>query len=125
MRFMDGRNGNDELNRFLSIIALIILVIALFTGLTILTSIAVVLIIFQLFRMLSRNLDRRQEENDRFLDFKDNLLQKGERAKRQMNDKEHAYFKCPQCKKQLRVPKGRGKISIHCPQCGTDFIKRS
>jgi predicted membrane protein len=125
MRFMDGRNGNDELNRFLSIIALILLVIAIFTGFHILTSAAIVILIFQWFRMLSRNLDRREEENERFLDFKDNLFRKGERFKRKMGDKDHAYFKCPNCRRELRVPKGKGRISIHCPKCGTDFIKKT
>ncbi len=125
MRFMDGRNGNDELNRFLSIVALILLVIAIFTGFHILTSAAIVILIFQWFRALSRNLDRREEENERFLDFKDNLFRRGERFKRKMNDKDHAYFKCPNCRRELRVPKGKGRISIHCPKCGTDFIKKT
>ena len=30
-----------------------------------------------------------------------------------------------QGKKMLRVPKGKGRISIHCPQCGTDFIENT
>ena len=35
------------------------------------------------------------------------------------------YFSCPHCRQQVRVPKGRGKISITCPKCGTQFIKKS
>ena len=29
------------------------------------------------------------------------------------------------CGQQLRVPRGRGKISITCPKCGQQFIKKS
>ena len=37
----------------------------------------------------------------------------------------HRYYKCPECGKKLRVPKGKGKISITCPQCGNKFIKKT
>ena len=32
---------------------------------------------------------------------------------------------CPQCRQKLRVPRGRGRIQISCPRCGTQFIKKS
>ena len=37
----------------------------------------------------------------------------------------YRIYKCPTCKRKVRVPKGKGKISIHCPKCDTYFIKRS
>ena len=37
----------------------------------------------------------------------------------------YRFFKCPQCKQTVRVPKGRGKICITCPKCKTEFIKKS
>ena len=39
--------------------------------------------------------------------------------------KDYHYYRCPQCGQQLRVPRGRGKISITCPKCGHQFIKKS
>ena len=39
--------------------------------------------------------------------------------------KVYRYFRCPRCRQQLRVPRGRGRISITCPKCGTSFIKKS
>ncbi len=122
---MDGRNGNDELNRFLNMITIVMLLISMFFGVRILFYAAVVLLIFTFYRSFSRNLDRREEENDRFLDFKDSIARKADGRKRKTQDRTHRYFRCPNCHKSLRVPRGKGKISIHCPQCGTDFIKRS
>ena len=34
-------------------------------------------------------------------------------------------FVCPTCKQKLRVPRGKGKISITCPKCATSFIKKT
>ena len=39
--------------------------------------------------------------------------------------KDYHYYRCPKCGQQLRVPRGRGKISITCPKCGNQFIKKS
>ena len=41
------------------------------------------------------------------------------------NRKVYHYYRCPQCRQKLRVPRGRGRIQISCPRCGTQFIKKS
>lgn len=40
-------------------------------------------------------------------------------------DSTHRIYKCPTCGQKVRVPKGKGKISIHCPNCNCNFIKRT
>ena len=40
-------------------------------------------------------------------------------------DKEHRYFKCPNCGQQLRVPRGKGKITINCRNCGVSFEEKT
>ena len=50
------------------------------------------------------------------------------RAARQRQKDERANFRrfeCPNCSQTLRVPRGKGKIRIHCPKCGTDFVKKT
>ncbi len=78
-----------------------------------------------LLRVLSKNVAKRQSENERFLRVWDPVKSwfgvKAQHAK----DTDHRYYPCPTCKKTLRVPKNRGKIEITCPHCGTKFKKRT
>lgn len=36
----------------------------------------------------------------------------------------HKYFLCPNCKQTVRVPRGRGQITITCPKCKQKFDKK-
>ena len=128
-RFMSGRYGRDQLNGFLLMVSVILFFVSFFLrrgtgyGGTVLYYLAAILLLIIYYRMLSRNYAKRAAENTKFLQIKEGLFGNVSRKKQQMQDRDHAYFKCPRCKKMLRVPKGKGRISIHCPQCGTDFIE--
>ena len=37
----------------------------------------------------------------------------------------HRYYKCPKCRQSVRVPRGKGKISITCPRCREKFIRKT
>jgi DNA-directed RNA polymerase subunit RPC12/RpoP len=125
-RFMYGRYGQDDLNGFLSIFALILCIGSLFTLRSILTSLAMVSLFFCVFRMLSRNAEQRRQENLAFLRVKGNLTRFFSRTKTRLSQsKTHRFYRCPSCKQQLRVPKGKGRISIRCPKCGTTFEKKT
>ena len=45
------------------------------------------------------------------------------RIKRQ-RDGAYRYFKCPNCKKEYRAPKGKGLIRVTCKECGAQFEKK-
>ena len=38
--------------------------------------------------------------------------------------KTRAASKCPQCGQKIRIPRGCGKVEIHCPKCSASFIKK-
>lgn len=37
----------------------------------------------------------------------------------------HKYFKCRRCSAQLRVPRGKGSITVTCPRCGEKISKKT
>ena len=78
------------------------------------------------FRILSRDKDRREMENDRFVSVLNPLKEAVERRKeRKYQKKMFRFFTCPMCRQQLRVPKGKGKVEITCPSCGSKFIRKA
>ena len=84
------------------------------------------LLVWGIFRMLSRNIPRRRAENDRFLRFWGPVKAKFRLQKDKWKSrKTHKFFNCPSCKKNLRVPRGKGKIQITCPKCGERFSKKT
>lgn len=125
-RFMAGRYGGDDLNQFLCIASLALLVVAMISHVQLFYYAGLALLIYSYYRMFSRNISKRTAENYRFYTFKENLAS-GWRAKRSQwaSRKQYRYYTCPQCKQKLRVPRGRGRIQISCPRCGTQFIKKS
>ena len=125
-RFMIGRYGTDGLNQFLSIASLVLLLIAIVSRVSLFTWLGVALLVFCYYRTFSRNISKRTEENYKFYTLKDRVGSKFRSWKEQWaNRKIYHYYRCPKCRQKLRVPRGRGRIQISCPRCGTQFIKKS
>ena len=125
-QFMVGRYGTDGLNQALSIASIVMLLISLLTRISLFTWLGLVLLILCYYRSLSRNISKRTEENYRYYTLKDRVDGKFRGLKDQWaNRKLYHYYRCPKCRQKLRVPRGRGRIQISCPRCGTQFIKKS
>ena len=125
-QFMIGRYGTDGLNQFLSIASLVLLLIAIISRVNLFTYLGAALLIFCYYRTFSRNISKRTEENYKFYTLKDRVDNKFKGWKEQWaNRKVYHYYRCPQCRQKLRVPRGRGRIQISCPRCGTQFIKKA
>lgn len=129
--FMQGRRGMDQFNHFLIRAALIMLLVALLcrriTILYILTYYGGLFILFYgYFRMLSRNIYKREMENNKFLAWRYKRNQKrGYQQQYQNVDFERfVYFQCPSCGQKMRAPRKKGKIRIQCHSCGTSFEKK-
>ena len=117
-KFMAGRYGTDKLNMTILYIGLAFAFLSMLipvAGIKMAsTTISYIFMFLAIFRALSRNIYKRYDENRKFLLF----FQK-------LKDKEHCYFNCPRCRQQVRVPRGKGKISISCPKCKEKFIKNT
>ena len=116
---MLGRYGSDKLNVALLIAGVALMLLGSLLGGTFawassLTLLSYVPLIWCIFRMYSRNIEARRRENAAFVNFFTHL-----------KDREHRYFRCPKCRQTVRVPRGRGKISIRCPKCSERFIKKT
>ena len=125
-QFMSGRYGADQLSRLLMVITLVVLVLSMFRPLHFLYIVAMVLLVYTYFRMFSRNVEKRYAENQKYLNWKYRLVvKKDQRKKRWAQRKTYHFYKCPNCKQTVRVPRGKGKICITCPKCRTEFVKKS
>ena len=130
---MMGRYGVDQMNIGVLIFSMVCTFTASLTRWLLLSILGTALLAYGVFRMFSRNVSARSKENQKFLVFWNEV--KGiwykiegwfSGKKRRFADrKTHCYFSCPKCKRKLRVPKGKGKIEISCPICGTKFIKKT
>ncbi len=116
--FMAGRYGHDKLNMTILVLGVVLCVLAMFTpwaavklGLTVASY---ALMLWAMFRCFSRNTYKRYRENRKYLMLLDRV-----------KDREHRYFECPKCRQPVRVPRGKGKISITCPKCKEKFVKKT
>ena len=135
-RFMEGRYGADGLNRFLTVCGWVLLLLgfvlsgidsraAVITG-SVLVALSWAFLILSLFRTLSKKTSQRAAETYKYFVYKNKVLGWFRRLKTRWQDrKTHRYFRCPQCRATVRVPKGKGKIRITCPKCKNQFIKKS
>ena len=122
IRFMSGRNGMDNLNMVIFWIYLVLLIISMITQSLILNYISLFLVIVFLFRSLSRNIYKRQLENEKYLEKTKGIRSHFKRQKNKWRDrKTHIYKKCPGCKTYLRLPKQKGTHIAVCPKCREEF----
>ena len=116
--FMAGRYGTDRLNMVILCVGLAASLLSVFFRSTPLNLLFFVLsyglMIWAIFRSLSRNTYKRYQENRRFLQILNRL-----------KDRQNRYFDCPKCRQMVRVPRGKGKISITCPRCHEKFIRKT
>lgn len=124
--FLYGRYGFDELSQFLSMTALFSVIIGLFAYPGFFSGLAMAMWLIVLFRTYSKNISKRQREREAYLRLANPVRNWFSLQKRKFSErKTHRYYKCPNCKASLRVPKGKGKIKIHCPKCSAEIIKKT
>jgi len=117
-RFMEGRYGNDKLNMAILLTGVVMSILSSILGgfllKVILWALSYGLMIWAIFRCLSRNTYKRYQENRRYLQLLDRV-----------KDRQHRYYDCPKCRQRVRVPRGKGKISITCPRCKEKFVRKT
>ncbi len=134
--FMAGRNGADHLSMALLWTGLICYLLGSILGSVQVLAIALIgmllnlvgfaAYVFCVFRMFSRNLDKRRAENRRYVTMAEKKKTERRQARvRFQNRKTYKYFKCPGCKAWLRLSRGKGVVTITCSRCHTSFTQKA
>ena len=135
-QFMQGRYGADDLSKFMMGLAVALMLLNLFLRIGLINTLVIVLIVLIYVRMFSKNIQRRYQENLKFMELKNRITgpfrSKGgvsgmaENMKKQaMDRKENHIYKCPSCGQKIRIPRGKGTIIVTCPKCKREFQKKS
>jgi hypothetical protein len=134
--FMYGRNGIDAFYYFLLWTIIILTLLNLYFKNTVLSCIEILIFAYAAFRVLSRDVYRRQKENQIYLSALAKIRRFFTKIKRKVtasiallknkwrDRKTHVYKKCPKCKNTLRLPKIKGKHTAACPCCDNRFDVR-
>ncbi len=125
-KFMMGRYGVDQLSVGLLFLSFLMSIIFYFFPVGLLNYLVYVPFIVFLLRVLSKNHAARRKENMAFLKVWNPIAAWfNKKRNRATTYKTYRYYKCPGCKQEVRVPKGKGKIRITCPKCRLEFIKKT
>lgn len=136
--------GFDILSLFLLLLSSLLSLSRYTSGLSIL----ILIIIF--FRAFSRNTYKRTNELNKFIGFVNKLLAKfGKQLpynlpkltfdsfitsintlknnfkQRREYNKKYKIVKCPKCKQKLRLPRGKGGMTVTCKKCSHEFHLRT
>lgn len=128
---MQGRYGAhygmDALSKFIFGFMIVLVIASVFLNNPIITNVGMVLLLVLLyFRLFSKNITARYQENQKFLMVTAPVRKTFERTKRNLKDrKEYKYIQCESCKQELRVPRKKGKIRVTCKKCGHKFDVRT
>ncbi len=125
MNFMRGRYGNDALNQALIFACCGLFILNIFTRNKYVALVAYVLWLTSLYRMFSKKIYKRQQENAAYEKLVEPITKQVTVMKKQKADPMNKYYRCPTCSQIVRVPKGRGRIEIRCPKCQSRFEKRT
>lgn len=139
-KFFNGRYGMDNLTIALFFLSAILINIKYMW----VWAIAVVITGYAVFRILSKNMDKRKQELQMFNKMTNRVRQQllpvgmviakglmstyktaANYKTRLQQSKQFVFIKCTNCKNTLRLPRNKGKLSVTCPVCKTEFIKRT
>lgn len=145
LQFIQGRRGLDQFSEFLFAVSGICIAVNIFWQNGIIGTLGLALCIYGMYRTLSGNIYKREQENNWFLAMKYKVTggrtfgnrsqhyggaggsagfggYRGDAPRYDMQN--YVYFKCPSCSQKLRAPRGKGRIKIRCSRCGEEFNKK-
>lgn len=124
--FMMGRHGSDQLSLALLLGGIVLSLLTSITGIGIFYYIGLAAYIWAVFRMFSKNRVKRAVENQKYLDFRNNFKSSvSQFFARVKNSRKYRYFRCPECKARLRLPRKVGEVTVTCGKCRHQFRQKA
>lgn len=124
--FMTGRYGSDQLSLALLIAGIVLSLLSSLSRITLFYYLGLACYIWGIFRMFSRNTVKRAEENQKFISFRQNFKSNTRQFfVRIKNMKKYRYFRCPECKARLRLPRKVGEVTVTCGKCHHQFRQKA
>lgn len=128
IRFMTGRNGADNLSRAVSVVVIVLLVVSLFfhgDAARALWILAVLGMVYVYFRMFSRNVYKRRDENAKYLRATAGVRTyfRGLRE-RWSQRRDYKFFRCPSAARCCACPRGRARSRSSAASAATPSSKR-
>ncbi len=125
-RLMVGRRGPDQLSLALLVLGLVLSMLTSITRVGLFYLIGLVAYGFSIYRMFSRKIEKRYAENVKFLNFWNNWRSSLKQfVNRMKNMRQYKYYKCPQCKSWLRLPRKVGEVTVTCGKCHSTFKQKA
>jgi DNA-directed RNA polymerase subunit RPC12/RpoP len=118
-KFANGRYGIDDLGKTIFLVSIVVYIIGVLLQNSILAFLAMFGFLIFLCRTLSGDRWERSAENRKYLGY--TKLWK----LRYENRRTARVYMCEKCGRYIRVPKGKGKIQITCPSCGSKMIRKT
>ena len=131
--FFYGKCGFDALNKAIAVTGLIFLFFSSALNMAPLAFGFIACLILFLYRSLSTDLKARGRESAILMKILNAPVLYFRLRLRMIREREtHKYFRCINCGRWLRVPKGKGKgkrkekrkISVKCSRCGISMVKK-
>ena len=114
-RFMYGRYGMDQLNKFLMGVCLVLLVISIFVRFPLMNILVFALLILMYFRMFSRQIYKRAAENTKYMNLTGGIRRSLTGFKTKVKDKDHNYYTCPNCNRLSASPEAKVRSKSPAP----------
>ncbi|MEN6316482.1 MAG: hypothetical protein ABFD25_19790 [Clostridiaceae bacterium] len=125
-KLLDGRYGCDQLSIALLALSCLPILAAGLSGWMQITCLAYIPLGLSVYRVLSKQLQKRRLENDRFMKWLSRAYACIKGIPQNIEDfQNYKYFKCPHCGQKLRLPRRKGKVTATCFKCHTEFTKKT
>lgn len=123
-KFMYGRYGVDVLSLNIIILGFLLSIFSSFNEYF--SILSIIVFIYAYYRIFSKDINKRYMENQKFLKRVEPITTKFKQIRMKAKGrKDYKYFKCKNCGQEIKIPKGKGKIRVTCPECGEKTIKKS